>query len=61
MDMMATGTDFMGKSWKEKPGKYRHNKDFQKKQQKKHGGKPIFQEESYPYDRQPTTEYSYVG
>lgn len=26
----------MGKSWKEKPGKYRHNKDFQKKQKQKH-------------------------
>lgn len=25
----------MGKSWKEKPGKYRHNKDFQKKQKQK--------------------------
>jgi hypothetical protein len=25
----------MGKSWKEKPGKYRHNADFQKKQNKK--------------------------
>jgi hypothetical protein len=27
----------MGKSWKEKPDKWRKNRDFQKKQQKKHG------------------------
>jgi len=26
----------MGKSWKEKPGKYRDNRDFQKKQKQKH-------------------------
>jgi hypothetical protein len=33
---------FMGKSWKEKPGKYRHNKDFQKKQQKHSKGQRPF-------------------
>jgi hypothetical protein len=31
----------MGKSWKEKPGKYRHNKDFQKKQKQKHKKMPV--------------------
>jgi hypothetical protein len=32
----------MGKSWRETPGKYRNNRDFQKKQQKKNKGQRSF-------------------
>ena len=48
----------MGKSWKEKPGKYRYNKDFQKKQQKKYGNKPIYQD-LRPIDIQSPTVTDY--
>jgi hypothetical protein len=39
----------MGKSWKEKPGKYRNDRNFQKKQKQKHGQKhvPLPQEEEF--------------
>ena len=30
----------MGKSWKENPGKWKHNKHFQKKSRKQKQGKP---------------------
>jgi len=43
----------MGKSWKEKPGKYKFNKDFQKKQKQKNGNKQVQIE---PYENMPDKE-----
>jgi hypothetical protein len=42
----------MGKSWKEKPGKYRNNRDFQKKQKnknKKHSFEKVEDEYVFPW------------
>lgn len=50
----------MGKSWKEKPGKYRNNRDFQKKQKQKHGHKPQEADKPYsPFDDPPEYHESF--
>jgi hypothetical protein len=43
----------MGKSWKEKPAKYRNNRDFQKKFKKKNN-------KSSPVESEKDWWYSYV-
>ena len=54
----------MGKSWKENPNKWKHNKGFQKKQKQRHGHqKPIHVPEPEDFERRSgiggTNDYAY--
>jgi len=42
--------DFMGKSWKEKPWKYKNDRNFQKKQKKHQKGQKPFEPSIAPDD-----------
>lgn len=46
----------MGKSFKERPGKYKFNKDFQKKQKKQNNDNNDSKPSYDPYESMPTKE-----